>query len=74
MQDDSGIPKNTVDFTLKFRILQNKIENILVFMEWPGDNDKLESMDLGYIEEWAKVDPQCNPEEAYFVTYEKKIE
>ena len=28
VQDESGIPKNFVDFTFKFTILQNKIEGI----------------------------------------------
>ena len=49
MQDETGILKNYVEFTLKFTILQQKIENILVFYEWMGaDPEKVDLLEAGY--------------------------
>ncbi len=48
---------------------------MLLFFEWPTqEKGKIEQVEMGYIEDWVKVDPNANPEEAYEVTVEKKME
>ena len=60
---------------MKFTILNNKIENVLVFFTWPGPNqDKPDTIELGYVEDWTKEDPQANMEEPYSVFIEKNFE
>lgn len=67
------MPKNTVDFTISLTVQQLKCENIVVIMEFPEGASKTK-LDLGYIEEWTKSDPNADLEASFEVTLEKKVE
>ena len=51
MDDGTGIPKNYVEFTMKFTIMQLKLENVLFYYEWVNANgETLELLEGGLIQ------------------------